>query len=155
MKVDNSLRICLVASSGGHLTELLTLSDSWDGCETFCVTTVPIVHDKLKKLGDVYVVGECNRQHPVLVLRVLLRCIKVVFRERPNVIISTGAAVGCIMCFLGKLLRAKIIWLDSITNVNKMSLSGKMVRCIADLQLVQWPELSEQYKDVEYVGTVI
>jgi len=36
-----------------------------------------------------------------------------------------------------------------------MSLSGRMVRHIADLSLVQWSELAEQYKNVEYAGAVI
>jgi hypothetical protein len=59
------------------------------------------------------------------------------------------------VCFLGKLIGAKVIWLDSITNVNKLSLSGRMVRHIADLFLVQWPGLVEKYSNVEYAGAVI
>jgi UDP-N-acetylglucosamine:LPS N-acetylglucosamine transferase len=86
---------------------------------------------------------------------VLLRCIKIVLREKPRVVISTGAAVGCIACFLGKLVSAKIVWIDSITNVERISLSGRMVKHIADLFLVQWPDLASQYKSVEYVGEVI
>jgi UDP-N-acetylglucosamine:LPS N-acetylglucosamine transferase len=81
--------------------------------------------------------------------------LKVVLRERPDVVISTGAAVGCIVCFLGKLLGAKVVWIDSITNVERISLSGRMVRYIADLFLVQWPELAKRYDNVEYVGVVI
>jgi len=79
----------------------------------------------------------------------------VILHERPNVVISTGAAVGCIMCFLGKLLGAKVVWVDSIANVGWVSLSGRMVRHIADLFFVQWPEIAEQYSNVEYVGAVI
>ena len=111
--------------------------------------------NKLEKSGKTYVVGECNHQHLWKVIQVLIRCFKVVFREKPDVIISTGAAAGCITCFLGKLLGAKIIWVDSITNVERISLSGRMVRHFADLFLVQWPELTKQYKNVEYVGAII
>jgi UDP-N-acetylglucosamine:LPS N-acetylglucosamine transferase len=100
-------------------------------------------------------VGECNRWQPARVIRVLLRCAIIVFREKPQVVISTGAAAGCIGCFLSKLIGAKIIWIDSITNVKKLSLSGQMVRYIADLFLVQWPELAKKYKNVEFAGTVI
>jgi UDP-N-acetylglucosamine:LPS N-acetylglucosamine transferase len=134
---------------------LLKLSDSWKGQDTFFVTTVPVVLENLQEFGNVYIVGECNRQHPMRVFRVLLRCAKIVFQEKPDVVISTGAAAGCIICFIAKLFRAKIIWLDSITNVNRISLSGKMVRYIADLFLVQWPELTSKYRKVEYIGTVI
>lgn len=150
-----TLRICLAASAGGHVSQLLKLAESWNGFETFCVTTTDVVRDKLSKFGTVYVVGECNRQHPVRVAKVLLRCIKVALRERPDVVISTGAAAGCLLCILGKMLGAKIVWIDSITNVERISLSGRMVRPMADLFLVQWPELAEKYKGVEYASSVI
>lgn len=152
---DRTSKICLVASAGGHLSQLLKLADSWAGSETFFVTTTVVVQDRLSVFGRVYVVGECNYQHPLKVMAVLLRCAKAVFREKPQVIISTGAAAGCMMCFLGKLLGATVIWIDSITNVDRPSLSGRLVYRIADLFLVQWPELAEKYKNAEYVGSVI
>jgi UDP-N-acetylglucosamine:LPS N-acetylglucosamine transferase len=133
----------------------MRLSNSWKSYETFFVTTVPVVQGELESSGHVYVVGECNRQHLLLVIHVLLRCIKIIIKERPGTVISTGAAAGCMICFLAKLFGAKIIWIDSITNVEKISLSGRMVRYIADLFLVQWPELLSKYKNVEYAGTLI
>lgn len=150
-----STKICLVASSGGHLSQLLKLSESWKRHKTFCVTTTDVVGRKIQEFGKVYVVGECNRNHLIRVIKVLFRCIRIVLRERPDVLISTGAAPGCMVCFLSKIIGAKVVWIDSITNIEKMSLSGRMVRYIADLFLVQWPELAEKYKNVEYVGAVI
>ncbi|MGA2679668.1 MAG: PssD/Cps14F family polysaccharide biosynthesis glycosyltransferase [Sedimentisphaerales bacterium] len=155
MGAGKKIKICLVASAGGHLSQLLKLVDSWNGYETFSLTTTEVVREKLQNFGPVYTVGECNRQHPILVFKVLLQCIRIILKERPDVIISTGAAVGCIACFLGKLLGAKIIWIDSITNVDRISLSGRLVRPIADLFLVQWPELAHKYSNVEYIGAVI
>jgi UDP-N-acetylglucosamine:LPS N-acetylglucosamine transferase len=155
MNTSKQLRVCLAASAGGHLTQLLKLAESWNGFETFCVTTTDVVKDKLSRFGRVYVVGECNRQHPFRVVRVLLRCIRVAFKERPDVVISTGAAAGCLLCILGKMLGAKVVWIDSITNVERISLSGRMVRHVADLFLVQWPDLARKYDGVEYRGSVI
>ena len=155
MNKRKRLRICLAASAGGHISQLLKLAESWNGCETFCVTTTQVVRNKLSKSGEVYVVGECNRQHPMRVVAVLLRCGRIIFKERPDVIISTGAAAGCMLCFLSKIIGAKVVWIDSITNVERISLSGRMVRYIADLFLVQWPELAGRYKKVEFVGTVV
>lgn len=155
VKRREKLRICLVASAGGHMNQLLKITESWCGSGTFCITTMDMVRTKLKKFDKVYVVGESNRQHPVRIIKVLAKCTKIVFQERPNVVISTGAAVGCIVCFLCNLLGAKIIWVDSVTNVERLSLSGRMVKYIADLFLVQWPELTDRYKNVEYRGAVI
>lgn len=145
----------MAASAGGHVSQLLKLAASWKRYETFCVTTTEVVRNNLSKLGEVYVVGECNRQHPIRVIAVLLRCLRIVFRERPDVVISTGAAAGCMLCLLGKMIGAKVVWIDSITNVERISLSGRMVRYVADLFLVQWPELAGRYKKIEFVGTVV
>jgi UDP-N-acetylglucosamine:LPS N-acetylglucosamine transferase len=153
--MQRPVKICLVASAGGHLSQLLKLEDSWNGHNTLYVTTSDTVREKLQKNGKVYVVGECNRQHPLKVALVSIRCIRIILKERPGIVISTGAAVGCIMCFLGGIIGAKIIWIDSITNVIKLSLSGRLVRRIADLFLTQWPQFAEQYENVEYVGAII
>lgn len=149
------MKVCLTSSAGGHLSQLLRLAESWKGYETFSITTTNVVREKLRKFGKTHTVGECNRKHLLRVLIVLMRCIKIVLCERPDVVISTGAAVGCIVCFLSKLLGAKVVWVDSITNVDRISLSGRMVRRIANLFLVQWPELVERYNNAEYVGAVI
>ncbi|MHC4475837.1 MAG: PssD/Cps14F family polysaccharide biosynthesis glycosyltransferase [Planctomycetota bacterium] len=155
MRTTKAIKVCLATSGGGHLSQLLKLAESWQGYDCVYITTTEVVQDKLRKLGKVYLVGECNRQHPMKVAGVFWRCLKVVLRERPHVLISTGAAAGCMACFLGKLRGAKVIWIDSITNVERISLSGRMVRYIADLFFVQWPQLAEQYDNVEYVGSVI
>ena len=149
------IKVCLAASAGGHINQLIELSNGWNDRNVFCVTTTNVVEEKLKRLGHTYVVGESNRQHILQVIAVLIRCLKIVVREKPDVVISTGAAAGCIACFLGKFIGAKVVWIDSITNVDRLSLSGRMVRHIADLFLVQWPELAKKYKNVEYCGTII
>jgi len=155
MNKCKELRICLAASAGGHLSQLLKLADSWVGYETVFVTTTDVMREKLQRLGKVYIVGECNRQNPGRVAKVFFRCAGAILRERPDIVMSTGAAAGCMLCLLGKILGAKVIWIDSITNVERISLSGRIVRYIADLFLVQWPELISRYKKVEYAGSLV
>jgi UDP-N-acetylglucosamine:LPS N-acetylglucosamine transferase len=155
MVMAQKLKICLAASAGGHLSQLLKTADSWQAYETFFITTTEVVRNKLNRFGEVYVVGECNREHPLRVLKVFWQTLKAMRREKPDVVISTGAAAGCMACFLGKYMGAKVVWMDSITNVERLSLSGRMVRIIADLFLVQWPELVRRYDNVEYAGAVI
>lgn len=152
-----SRKVALVASAGGHLSQLLKIvhACTWTDCRMFVVTTSDVVRNTLHGFDNIYVVGECNREHLLRVLGVLWRCIGIVFREKPDVVISTGAAPGCLLCFLAKLRGAKVVWIDSITNVEHVSLSGRMVRYIADLFLVQWPELVGKYRGAEYVGAVI
>lgn len=152
---NGKLRVCLAASTGGHLTQLLRVEESWKGYDTFCVTSKDVAVARLEKHGKVYVVGDCNREHPFQAFAVLFRCMKVIFRERPDVVISTGAAPGVICCFLAKLIGAKVTWLDSIANTEKLSMSGRMIRPFADLILSQWPDVAQKYPNVNYVGNVI
>lgn len=149
------MKVCLVASAGGHLNQLLQLADSWKNYDRFFVATSKLVREKLQKHGRVYIVPQCNRSNPLLLLRLFFASLWIILRERPDVVISTGAAAGCIECVLCKLIGAKVIWVDSITNVEKLSLSGSMVRYIADMFFVQWPELTKKYKNVKFAGTVI
>jgi len=149
------LKICLAASAGGHFTQLRKVARGWAGHSTFWITTADVVEGVLAGMGRVYVVGECNREHLLRVLGVLARCIGILVRERPDVVISTGAAPGCLACFLGRLLGAKVVWLDSITNVDRLSLSGRLIRPFADLFLVQWPDLAQRYRWAECVGAVM
>ncbi len=149
------MKVCLAASGGGHLSLLLKLADSWAGYDAVYITTTNLVQSLLSRSGKVYVIKECNRQNPLRLIIVLFQCIGIIAREKPKVVISAGAAGGCITCFLAKLAGAKVVWIDSLTNVRKLSLSGWLVRHIADLFLVQWPELAQKYKNVEFVGNVV
>ena len=155
MAKRSEVKVCLAASAGGHLSQLRKVAAAWAGMPTFWVTTGHMVSGSLGESGRVYAVGECNREHPLRLIAVLSRCIRIVLKERPSLVISTGAAPGCLMCLLGKLTGAKVVWLDSITNVERLSLSGRLIRPFADLLLVQWPELAKKYSNAEYVGSVI
>jgi len=153
--MERKVRVCLAASAGGHASALLKLHQCWEGMDCFSVTTSPVVEKQFARFGRVYVVEECNRRHPLRVLRALAQCVKIAFTERPAVIISTGAAVGCMMAYLGKLMGARIAWIDSIANTERLSLSGRLVRPFADLTLTQWPDVAQRYKSVEYVGHIL
>lgn len=149
------LRIGLVASAGGHLDQLLKIANPCMGRDTFAVTTSEKVRGAFGGAIRTYTVVECNRQHPFRVACLIVQCARILLRERPDVVVSTGAAVGCVTCLLAKVLGAKVVWLDSITNVERPSLSGRLVRPVADLFLVQWPELAQGRRGVEYAGVVV
>lgn len=153
--MKKKLKICLTASAGGHLVQLLRLRECWESHEAVYVSTVDVVKDRLAKMGKVYIVGECNREHPLRTIAVTWRCLRIVLKERPDVVISTGAAAGFLICFWAKLTGARIIWIDSIANVMRPSMSGRMIRPFADLFFTQWEELKNSGKHIEYAGSVI
>ena len=152
------MKIALVASGGGHLSELVELAPAWRGRQVFFVTTVgQVVASELARRfeTEVHIVSEATRSHPFRLFVLLSQCVRIILRERPDVVLSAGAAPGCLMCLLGKLMGAKVIWIDSIANTERPSLSGRIVRHIADLFIVQWPDLVEKYPGVEYHGEVV
>lgn len=153
--MKREMNICIAASSGGHLTQLNAIADVWNGRRHFFITTNPVMARKLAVDATAYVVKNADRRSPLGVFGMLMKCIGLFYRERPTVVLSSGAAVGCLMSLLGKLHGAKVIWIDSIANIDRISLSGRIIRPLADVFLVQWPELAERYKKVTYLGSVI
>ena len=150
------MRIGLAASAGGHLTQLRELTECWEGKDFFYVTTKEELREQLQRSGRTYIVGECNRQYPIrTLLSVLWQCRAIVLRERPDVVISTGAAPALFVCWWAKLIGAKVVWIDSIANIERLSLSGRLIRPCADLLLTQWPEVSEHDRKAEYVGALL
>jgi UDP-N-acetylglucosamine:LPS N-acetylglucosamine transferase len=77
----------------------------------------------------------------------------VVLRERPSVVVSTGAAPGYLAIRMGARIGARTIWIDSVANVEELSLSGRMASAVADLCLTQWPHLAGGR--VRYLGAVL
>ncbi len=100
------------------------------------------------------VVPDANRWNKLRVLYLALVMLKHVLVIRPDVIVSTGAAPGFFAILFGKKLGAKTIWLDSIANVDELSLSGKKVKKYADLWLTQWEHLATP-EGPRYVGAVL
>jgi len=139
------------------LSQLRMMDRAWLGHDVFFAVTGRTAARQLEEKYNtrVYSVGESNRKHPLRVLGVMCRCVGIILSERPDVVISTGAAHGCMLTLIGKLCGAKVVWIDSIANVERISLSGRIVRKFADLFLSQWPGVADHYRDVEYCGELI
>lgn len=139
----NRKKLLAVASGGGHWVELLRLGRAWIDCEAVFVT----VHKGYR--ADVprckfYSISDATRWTRIRLVRAALKLLWIICKERPDVVISTGAAPGYIAVRIGKLLGAKTVWLDSIANAEELSLSGAMAGRYADLWLTQWPHLAKE-----------
>lgn len=78
----------------------------------------------------------------------------IVLRERPDIVLTTGAAPGYFALRVGKLLGARTVWIDSIANANELSMAGERAGKFADLWLTQWPHLARS-DGPKYCGEVI
>ena len=138
-----------------QLLRLLDHADLWPEYPSFYVTTLEEMVAKLKEKGPVYVIGEYNRHHPLLALRSLIRCLGVTFKERPDVVVTTGSMPLAFFCLTAKIFGAKIVWIDSIANIERFSMSGRFVYRFADLFLTQWPELASRDKKAKFAGAIL
>lgn len=139
-------KLLAIASAGGHWVQLQRLVPAWDDCEVVYVSTNA---DMLGDEGDVerpsrfYTVVDANAKTLLRVIVLFSQIVRILWKERPPVVLSTGAAPGCLALFVGKLLGAKTIWIDSIANSERLSLSGRLVSPLADVWLTQWEDLSD------------
>lgn len=149
----NQPKVMAVASSGGHWIQLMRLRPAFAGCEMIYVTAQP---DPPEDLGDakLYRIGDANRWNKWRLLKLLPQVIRIVIRERPDVVISTGAAPGAFAIWIGKLIGARTLWIDSVANAQTMSMSGKLVKRWATMTLSQWPDVAEA-EGVGYQGAVL
>ena len=146
-------RVLAVASAGGHLIQLERVLPAFEGMDVALVTTVEnaSAHPAIDRA---YVVADPNRWTRTRVVLATFQLARICLRERPHVVFSTGAAIGCIALILCRLMGARTIWLDSIANVLDCSLSARIARPFCGLWLTQWPEVAER-TGATYAGGVL
>ena len=135
-------RVLALSSSGGHWIQMLRLRPAFEGCQVTYVTTYAdyecdVEGERFRSIVD------ANRTQKCKLLISALSILWVILTERPDVILSTGAAPGFFAIRIGKLLGKRTIWLDSIANAEELSLSGQKAGKYADLWLTQWEHLAK------------
>ena len=89
-------------------------------------------------------VTDATRWNKFRLVQAALQLLWIIWKEKPDVVISTGAAPGYLGIRMGKLMGARTVWIDSIANVECLSMSGRLVGRYADLWLTQWPHLAKK-----------
>lgn len=153
-KGEGGMKVCMVGSSGGHLTHLYMLKPFWKDKDRFWVT---FDKEDARSLLDGEKVYPCyfptNRSLKALVKNTVL-AFKVLRKERPDVIISSGAAVAVPFFYLGKLFGSKTIYIEVFDRIDKPTMSGKMVYPVADKFIVQWEEMKKVYPKAVNLGSI-
>ncbi len=135
------MRILAISSAGGHWEQLITIRDSFPDRDVLYATTSAQL---AKDIGirDLAVIRDCNRDTPLAIARCAYDVYGLVRRFRPDFVVTTGAAPGLFAIVIGKLFGAKGVWIDSVANSERLSLSGRLALLFADLHLTQWKHLS-------------
>ncbi|MBI4021195.1 MAG: polysaccharide biosynthesis protein [Candidatus Aenigmarchaeota archaeon] len=147
------MKLCLASSAGGHLKELLQLRQVFEKRDHFFLTFRR--EDSKELRGTVYFITDPKRS-PTGVLKNALQGLAVLLRERPDVVITTGAGVVVPFCILARLAGARLVFIESFCRVRQPSLTGRLLYPFASLFLVQWEDLLTAYgPKARYWGGVL
>lgn len=149
-----NIKVCLVGSSGGHLTHLYMLKPFWKDKNRFWVT---FEKEDARSLLEGEKMYPChfptNRNLRNLILNTVLAW-KILREEKPDLIISSGAAVAVPFFYLGKLLGAKLIYIEVFDRIDKPTMTGKIVYPIVDKFIVEWEEMKKVYPKAVNLGSI-
>ncbi|WP_246202494.1 PssD/Cps14F family polysaccharide biosynthesis glycosyltransferase [Virgibacillus doumboii] len=142
-------KLLLISSVGGHLTQLLQLEPLFKNYQYHIVTEKCAITKELKDKYPVSLLVYGARNYMLRYIFKfsynLLRAFGIFIYRRPDVVITTGAHTAVPMCYIAKLFRKKVIFIESFAKTTSPTLSGRMVYPIADLFIVQWESMKRIY----------
>jgi beta-1,4-N-acetylglucosaminyltransferase len=143
------MKICIVSSCGGHLTEVRALSSTYARHEHFYV-----INDRLLLPADMqdrtYFIRHSERDWLFFVN--LWEAFKILRRERPSLILSAGAGPAVPFALVGKLLGIPNIFVEISAQVMEPSLTGRIMYYLADRFFYQWKSLEGKFPKGTYGG---
>lgn len=149
-------KILMVASSGGHLEEALALKPLKEKYNTVLITEK--TNYKVNYWQDsLYLMPQVNRKEIKSLLQYffcIFKTIWILIKEKPDVVLSTGAMIAFPALFFGKIFGKKIIFIECMFNVDAPTLTGKLTYKFADLFIVQWKEMLKVYPKAVLGGRV-
>jgi beta-1,4-N-acetylglucosaminyltransferase len=154
----HELRVALAAAPGGHLTELLSLAPAYADLPHFFVLSRSPARAE-DPLGRVYWVadygpGRLPRRLAAL-CRLAAASLRIYRTERPNVLLTTGPAVGLPLALLIRARGGRVLFIECSAQVTQPSRSGRLFHPIAQRFFVQWPGLRAHYPRAEYGGPLL
>ena len=147
-------KLCFICSSGGHFTELYNLKPIAEQYDSYLITE-KTANFSTDFCNDIYYVKEINRNEKFFLFKFIKLCFKeliLFLKHKPDYIISTGALCSYPLLKFAKLFKKKIIYIESFARVKDLSVTGKKVYKFANLFLVQWPDIIQNYPKAKYVG---
>lgn len=148
------MKVCLVGSSGGHLTHLYMLKPFWQNKERFWVTFDKEDARSLLNGEKMYTCHYPTNRNIKNLIRNTILAFKVLRKEKPDLIISSGAAVAVPFFWLGKLFGAKLIYIEVFDRIDKPTVTGKLVYHITDKFIVEWEEMKKVYPKAINLGSI-
>jgi beta-1,4-N-acetylglucosaminyltransferase len=139
-------RVMLVASPGGHLLQMLALEPAWGDSERVWVTIRSADVEHLLQDEEVILAHGPTARNLGNFFRNLVFAWRTIRARDPEVILSTGAGLALPFFLVGKVLRRRLVYVESLARVEKLALTGRLVYPVADAFFVQWQGLARGRK---------
>ena len=155
-KTEQRKKLCFAASSGGHYEQLMMLQPLMKKYASFIVTErteYQINHAEI----PTYYLAQVNRREPLCLVKLVtntFRSAHILWKEKPDAVICTGVLATIPLCLLAKLMRRKLIYIESFAKVTSATMTGKLLYRFADQFYVQWPQMREVYPKAIYLGGI-
>lgn len=140
------VRICLAASGGGHVRQLLDLRPLWDDFDAFFVTEDTALGRSIAAEHECHYVphvalGQARLGAPVKMLAgavaSLFRSFGIIRRTRPDIVLTTGAGSMIFIIAWARLFGAKIVLVDSFARFESPSAFARLGGPLAHLRVAQ------------------
>lgn len=149
------MKIAFVCSSGGHLLLLHLLKDFWSKYDRFWVTFKKEDAVSLLSEEKVYWAYFPTNRNVFNLVRNFFVALKVLSKEKPDIIVSTGAGTAIPFFYLGKLLRKKLVFIEAYERIETPSLTAKIVYPITDAFILQWEEQKKNFPKGTVLGQIL
>lgn len=145
-------KICIVSSCGGHLTEIRALSPVYAEYEHFYVVNDRIILPPDME-GRTYFIYHSERD--LLFFVNLWEAWTILCKERPSLILSTGAGLVVPFALIAKFFRIPTIFIETFTRVQEPSLTGRVMYYMADRFIYQWKSLEHFFPNGIYGDVLV
>jgi UDP-N-acetylglucosamine:LPS N-acetylglucosamine transferase len=146
-------KLIALASGGGHWVQLQRLRPAFDSFDTVYVSMFESYAEQVQG-SRFYTVPDASRFDVKSFAPVFWRAVKIMLRERPRAVVTTGSAPMLAFVLLGRLMGCRTLWIDSIANSERMSSSGRLAKKLAHCCISQWPEVAAR-EGVECWGAIL
>lgn len=146
-------RVLAVASGGGHWLELMRLYPAFEGLDVTFVSVNAYCRDEVRG-HRFFAIPDASRWNKHMFVPMAFKIVWILLLTRPHVVVTTGFAPGYLTLRLARLFGSRTVWIDSIAQVEELSMSGQYAGKVADLWLTQWPHLARP-EGPEYSGSVL
>lgn len=153
-------KVLFIASTGGHLDELMQLKSMFNKYNYHIITEKDQTTKELKKQYnkkiDYLLYGTRSKIFSYIFIFIfnIFKSIYLYLKIRPKYIVTTGTHTAVPICYIAKIFGSKIIFIETFANRKTKTLSGRLIYPIANLFIVQWEEMLKLYPKAVYGGMI-